>query len=245
MGPGWGDRVSLPADAAQVGNSLLGASLDPRFWIPAVAALVFGMKDFDERASDWAIDHRPLFGSEGSANTASDALLGVLAAETVVTMALTPSGTESSGWISGRAKGVLVEIAALGATIGTTELLKETVERKRPRNEVLTSSFPSGHSSEAFALVTLSSKNYQAMGLDPSTRGWIEAGNTVVAGLTGWARVESGKHFPSDVLAGAALGHLVTTFVHDVFMGENPDDAPTVMFGLGRGEASVAISWRF
>ena len=36
-----------------------------------------------------------------------------------------------------------------------------------------------------------------------------------LAGATAWARVEGGVHYPSDVLAGAALGHFVTsTFTH-------------------------------
>jgi len=34
---------------------------------------------------------------------------------------------------------------------------------------------------------------------------------------TAWARVEAGKHFPSDVLAGMALGHLIGAFINDVF----------------------------
>jgi hypothetical protein len=33
-----------------------------------------------------------------------------------------------------------------------------------------------------------------------------------------WARVEAGAHFPSDVLAGAALGNFLSAVVHDSFM---------------------------
>ena len=34
-----------------------------------------------------------------------------------------------------------------------------------------------------------------------------------------WARVEGDRHYPSDVLAGAALGHFLSAFIHDAFLG--------------------------
>jgi hypothetical protein len=43
-----------------------------------------------------------------------------------------------------------------------------------------------------------------------------------------WQRVERNKHFPSDVLAGAAIGHFLTAFIHDAFLGL-PEDS---MFGF-------------
>ncbi len=47
----------------------------------------------------------------------------------------------------------------------------------------------------------------------------VQIGNILLATGVGWARVEAGKHFPSDVLAGAALGHFLSVFFHDAFMG--------------------------
>jgi len=39
-----------------------------------------------------------------------------------------------------------------------------------------------------------------------------------MASGTAWARVEAGVHYPSDVLAGAALGNFLTAFIHDAFL---------------------------
>ena len=47
----------------------------------------------------------------------------------------------------------------------------------------------------------------------------MEVANILLATSVSWARVEAGKHFPSDVLAGAALGHFLSAFIHDAFMG--------------------------
>jgi hypothetical protein len=40
-----------------------------------------------------------------------------------------------------------------------------------------------------------------------------------LAAATAWARVEAEKHYPTDVLAGAALGHFLTAVIHDSMMG--------------------------
>jgi undecaprenyl-diphosphatase len=57
-------------------------------------------------------------------------------------------------------------------------------------------SFPSGHTTTAFALATVLSLWY------PRGR-WVWGGGAV---LVGWSRIVLGSHFPSDVLAGAVLG---------------------------------------
>lgn len=47
----------------------------------------------------------------------------------------------------------------------------------------------------------------------------LQATNLLLATGTAWARVEAGKQFPSDVLAGAASGRILAIFMHDVFLG--------------------------
>ena len=47
----------------------------------------------------------------------------------------------------------------------------------------------------------------------------LQIGNIFLATGVGWARVEAGKHYPSDVLAGAALGHFLSAFIYDAFIG--------------------------
>jgi len=47
----------------------------------------------------------------------------------------------------------------------------------------------------------------------------IDAGLTALTLGTGWARVEAGFHYPSDVLVGMALGDFNGAFFNDAFMG--------------------------
>jgi undecaprenyl-diphosphatase len=65
-------------------------------------------------------------------------------------------------------------------------------------------SFPSGHATTAFALAAL-----LALWHPRWAAAWL-----ALAGLVGLSRVVLGAHFPSDVLAGAALGVGVALIVH-------------------------------
>jgi hypothetical protein len=85
--------------------------------------------------------------------------------------------------------------------IGRTELatygLKYSIDEQRPNGHG--ESFPSGHTAIAFAGAEFIRKQY----------GWgwgLPA--YVSAGIVGWSRVEAGKHWTHDVLAGAAIGIL-------------------------------------
>ncbi|MBN1988912.1 MAG: phosphatase PAP2 family protein [Bacteroidales bacterium] len=106
-----------------------------------------------------------------------------------------------------------------------TALTKNTFKRKRPYlyNQSLTltqkqelfdegspqKSFVSGHTSIAFCsavfLSTVYTDLYGKSGY--STLIWVSS--LSAATLVGYLRIESGMHFPSDVLAGAALGSII------------------------------------
>jgi membrane-associated phospholipid phosphatase len=47
----------------------------------------------------------------------------------------------------------------------------------------------------------------------------LQLGNLLLATGVGVARVEAGAHCPSDVLAGAAIGHFLSAFIYDAFIG--------------------------
>lgn len=105
--------------------------------------------------------------------------------------------------------------AVLGSAawaIGATELIQAVVGRKRPvlyTSVAVTElnsggsrrSFPSGHTAVAFALAAsywLNRGEHR-----PGIRRWAAVAAAVAVGVM---RVTAGKHFPSDVLAGAAVG---------------------------------------
>jgi undecaprenyl-diphosphatase len=81
-------------------------------------------------------------------------------------------------------------------------VFKQLVGRTRP--ESLALSFPSGHSTAAAAF--FGAVMYLAAALPPRLCSWVRALAVVMILLVGMARVMLRAHWPSDVLAGIALG---------------------------------------
>ena len=58
-----------------------------------------------------------------------------------------------------------------------------------------------------------------------------------------WARVESGSHYPTDVLIGHAWGNFLAVFVLETFIG---NDSPVLIsIGNNKDEFGIALSYRF
>ena len=103
-------------------------------------------------------------------------------------------------------KSYYIGLTVLTATVLSTAL-KYSINRPRPFEtypdiEKLTSggspSFPSGHTSDAFALATSLTIAYPKWYVIAPSYAW--------AGAVGYSRMELGVHYPSDVLAGALVG---------------------------------------
>lgn len=121
-------------------------------------------------------------------------------------------------WRTGRRqlRGATTGLAAgvgVGAAYGSSELLKLLVAQERPCRSVLPDpscpgaenwSFPSNHTTIAFALATA---------IVLVTRSWWAWSAYLAALAAGAARVVDGVHFPHDVLAGAILGSCTTVAV--------------------------------
>jgi hypothetical protein len=127
-GRSWGEDAFYPVDFKKISHAAFNAFFDLQTLIPAAGALIFAVDDFDDEVSDWATDHNPIFGSDQNAKDASD----VLRAEFFVTALATPSGNDARKWTYAKTKGLGVELAALGTTLGVTGLLKATTDRDRP-----------------------------------------------------------------------------------------------------------------
>ena len=116
------------------------------------------------------------------------------------------------GWRAVVAGAVLVVIAG-----GVTELGKATVDRVRPGKMMFEQkgglhvdsreegqrSFPSGHATAAFSLYATTCRYYP--GVSPLF--------LFLAVVCGVSRVLMGKHYPSDVFAGALIGYYVSKWL--------------------------------
>ncbi len=76
--------------------------------------------------------------------------------------------------------------------------LKVATHRMRPDGSSSTS-FPSGHASDSFTIATVMWHYYGKKWGIPLY---------ILAGLVGVSRIEQGRHWPSDAVAGAALGYI-------------------------------------
>lgn len=243
-GRGWGQDAFFPIDAGRISRAAHDAFFNSNTLVPLASALVFGIEDFDERVSDWAVKYNPVFGSKDDAREASDYLRATLRVEAVITAFATPSGDVPEQWMVSKTKGLGVELAATGATSSVTDWIKDATDRTRP-DERSDNSFPSGHASGAFSYMTLANRNIDSIDIPQVLKPPLKIGNYLLASGVAWARVEGHRHYPSDVLAGSALGHFLTAFIHDAFMNlpEN-DDVDFVAFPVPKG-AGIALAFRF
>lgn len=94
---------------------------------------------------------------------------------------------------------------ALTGTAVTIVGLKYVTNRKRPEGETNrgNSSFPSGHTGGAFALAAIFGEKYPK----------IKFAGYTIASLVGLSRIYLGRHYPSDVLGGAAVGFIISRIV--------------------------------
>lgn len=121
-----------------------------------------------------------------------------------------PAGMAAAGYIkndNGLLRNACAGFAAVAVSGGVTILLKYTVNRDRPfvtypdiakKSKAGSPSFPSGHTSSAFAMATSVSLAYP--------RWYIIVPSFAWAGTVGYSRMRLGVHYPSDVLAGALIG---------------------------------------
>jgi membrane-associated phospholipid phosphatase len=134
-------------------------------------------------------------------------------------------GAWDAGWNKTPWRPVLEDLLILGEALAWSSALNLNVRamRLRPRPFVYGTEAPaaeraepqaaggfySGHASEAFLGAVYLATVYPLRHPEFEHRGWLWAGSLTAATAAATVRVASGKHFPSDVLAGAVMGSLI------------------------------------
>ncbi|MBT2394990.1 phosphatase PAP2 family protein [Streptomyces sp. ISL-100] len=105
-------------------------------------------------------------------------------------------------------------VSMLCAQLVSNAVCKQLYERRRPPADMIphdgvddrpdTSSFPSGHTAAAVGFTTAVA----------FTSPWVGAAAAVPTVLVALERVQAGAHYPSDVVAGAAIGVGSALLVH-------------------------------
>lgn len=90
-------------------------------------------------------------------------------------------------------------LESMGIAVLSTEVLTLTTNRKRPDGKK--DSFPSSHTAAAFALATVIADEY---GNNDKAVPYLAYG---LATLTAYGRLNDNRHWGSDVVAGALIGH--------------------------------------
>lgn len=140
----------------------------------------------------------------------SDAWKGITNSVAPVTV-LTPVSLLATGYFT-KDKGLQKEgwkaTGTVLLNVAVTQGLKKIIGRQRPYNEYPAlinyyhfekdSSFPSGHTSNAFATATTLSLTFKKWYVTVPAYLW--------AASAGYSRLYLGQHYPTDVLAGAAVG---------------------------------------
>lgn len=135
-------------------------------------------------------------------------------------MILAPVSFYAAGYLRGNSRmrrtALLAGEAVAGAEIVAT-VMKTIDRRARPaatapnvtwaggKSGWSNGSFPSGHTIAAFSIATVISRRY------PNRR-WVPYAAYGLAAVTGFSRITSSAHFPSDVFMGAALGYSISRF---------------------------------
>jgi hypothetical protein len=243
-GKGWGEEATISPGWDRVGKAAYNSLVSPLTWGPVAGAAVLQIGDWDKHLSNWASDKTPIFGSQANANNWSDYLVyssGVLYGATAL---WTPSGDQSGEWVTNKMKGFVVGGAALGLSVGTVELTNTVIKRERP-DASSNDSFPSGHATAAASFATLAAKNIEVMQLSKPSEIAFDTGLGMIAAGTAWARVEAKKHYPSDVLAGIAIGHFLSAFVNDAFLGIDKSLGITPEADISRDGFHVNVAWHY
>jgi membrane-associated phospholipid phosphatase len=240
----WGQDASLTPGWDRVARAARNAAQATETWVPLAGALVLQIGDADQKMQAWAARQTPVFGSQQNADRISDDLRTASSALWLASGVAAPGGSDEGEWFANKARGLGVQtgaVIALGETVGA---LKDGTQKMRPNGQGKTA-FPSDHASRTSLYATMTSKNVDTFGWSDSAVSATRVGLGSLTAATAWARIEANQHYPSDVLAGMALGHFFGAFFTDAFLGIDDPTRVQVLFEPSRDRFTMLVQMSF
>ena len=212
------------------GDAFRHSAVEESVWVPAALGAVFLSTEADESVSNWAMDEAPIFGSQTRAENATDIMRSTLLVGAMLS-------TYEASKIEGPSRWA-INLGGMATASSVTLGLKSAVGRERP-NGANDRSFPSAHSTSAFSSASVIWHDLDVIpyfSAKTDLKLGIRVASQTLAGLTAWGRVEAGRHFPSDVLFGAAIGNYFTAVFREAFrLSEEGDGASVRVMFVGDG----------
>lgn len=236
-------QSAVPDWSERLGRAARNAALAPRTWVPLLGAVALQAGEADRRLQSWAAEQTPLFGSRRNADRISDDLK-LLANSAWVISAVVPWQDEDAGLMGSKARVLGVQVVGHMATSGLVARLKDDTARLRPNGEGATS-FPSDHASRAALHTAYTRFNITHLGWSDVAQARASVGLDVLSAGTAWARIEAHQHYPSDVLAGMALGNFIGTFVTQAFLNRREAQGLQVMLQPTRDRFLLTLQMPF
>lgn len=234
--------IRTPSRWSHLGRGATRALRSPAVWAPSAIALLLQIDGLDGRLSDWARRETPVFGSQTRAQDAGDALLQASVITYAALFAITPAPQGSGTWLRDKSVRGAAGLATLAANAGVTSVVKYATGRERPDGSD-DLSFPSGHASGAATAAALTAGEARRLPGPGWVRSTLSLGSGAIAGGCAWARVEAGRHYPSDALVGWALGTAFGTFTNEVLRSRaGATESPAVSVRVGRHSVQLALT---
>lgn len=241
----WGRDAIWPIKGSRIKDAFIKNAKSPHVWVPLIGAGAVHWAGYDKKISKSQVQEKALYTTPKNTSYWSDQLNKILLYEMYASILLTSSMPEDESlkqWAWSKTKGGLVTNFASSSSKFSRDVLAKFFKRERP-NQLDNLSFPSGHSAEAGSRNMLISKNLDHIEMHPYLRTGLNVGNTIMATGTLWARLEGERHYPSDILAGYAVGSFVAGFVWDSLMNLDENESFSVL--PMNDQVSVQYGWRF
>lgn len=167
----------------------------------AFSALFIGTKPF----VDWRTDLQKHISQNGAHKTKADNYLRYV--PFAMPFVFDVCGLKGEHRILDKA---LITGISFATVTATTQLSKVIFNEKRPDSEAC-NSFPSGHVSTVVAGAEIVRREYW------NSNKWVAMSGYLVAATVAYLRIHNNRHWINDVVGGAALGYMSTTFAYWIY----------------------------